>query len=119
MNRFFFVLLTILLMTVLMVSGCRNELGNPRPEDFLHNERADIFQLDGIVYSHVRGEQELNYTLGEQVGEIVRQTDKAWRFKDGSANKLPVGAKIYETDTEITIVIVDGKEIPYIKMLEG
>ncbi|OLS33670.1 hypothetical protein [Bacillus sp. MRMR6] len=61
----------------------------------------------------------MNYILGEPIGEIVRQTDKAWRFKDGTANKLPVGAKIYETDTEITNVIVDEKEIPYLKMLEG
>lgn len=102
--------------------GCSNELGNPRPADFLENDNADIFLLDGIVYSNVENVDwvaEIEYTLGRQIGEVKKTTDKAWKFKDGSANKLPIGAKIYETDTEITIVIVNDKEIPYFKIVEG
>lgn len=106
----------------MFIVGCSNEMGNPRPADFLKNENADIFLLDGIVYSnveHVDWVTGIEYTLGKQIGEVIKQTDKAWKFKDGSANKLPLGAKIYETDTELTIVIIEDKEIPYFKIVEG
>jgi hypothetical protein len=62
---------------------------------------------------------ELDYELGEVMGEITRQTEKAIRFKYGTANKLPIGTKIYRTNTPVYIAIVDGEEIPYLKMVEG
>lgn len=62
---------------------------------------------------------ELEYKLGEQIGEVTEQTDKASNFSNGTANKLPVGSKIYESDTPVTIVIVNDKHIPYLKMIEG
>ncbi|MCA1041545.1 hypothetical protein LCM00_18670 [Bacillus infantis] len=96
--------------------------GNPTPKDFLENESADIFLLDEIVYSNaedVEWVSDLEYQLGEQIGEITKQTDRARSFKNGTANKLPVGTKIYETDTPAYIAKVDRKEIPYLKMLEG
>ena len=78
--------------------------------------------LDRIVYSNAQDLEwvkELTYIIGEQVGEITRKTDKARNFKSGTSNKLPVGTKIYQTDTPAYIVIVDGKEIPYLGMYEG
>jgi hypothetical protein len=108
--------------------GCNSGLidnptnGNPTPKDFLSNESTDIFLLDGIVYSNAQDVEwvsDLEYQLGEQIGEITKQTDKARSFKSGTANKLPVGTKIYETDTPAYIANVDGKEITYLKMLEG
>ena len=117
-------------MSILLIFliGCNNGLiddsvkGNPTPKDFLEDGNADIFVFDGIVYSiaqDVKWVSELEYKLGKQIGEITNQTDKARNFKDGTANKLPVGTKIYETDTPAYIAIVNGKEIPYIKMIEG
>ncbi|WP_226669661.1 hypothetical protein [Metabacillus litoralis] len=96
--------------------------GNPTPKEFLKNESADIFLLNGIVYSNAQDVEwvsNLEYKLGEQIGEITKQTDKARRFKDGTANKLPVGTKLHETDGPVYIAIIDEKEIPYLKMLEG
>jgi hypothetical protein len=110
------------IIAFIFIVGCRDEMGNPRPADFLKNDNADIFLLDGIVYSnveHVDWVTEIKYKVGKQIGEISKQTNKSWKFKNGSANKLPLGAKIYQTDTEITIVIVEDKEIPYIKIVEG
>ncbi|MEK4404522.1 hypothetical protein MKZ26_08730 [Sporosarcina sp. FSL K6-6792] len=108
---------------LLVVSGCQEAYkGNPTPKDFLGSSDADIFVLDSIVYSKAQDLEwlkELSYELGEQVGEIIKKTDKAWNFKSGTSNKLPVGTKIYITDTPAYIVIVDGKEIPYIGMYEG
>jgi hypothetical protein len=62
---------------------------------------------------------ELEYNVGEQVGEITKQTDKASDFENGTANRLPVGTKIFATDTPVYIVIIDEEEIPYLKMVEG
>jgi hypothetical protein len=116
-------LLLFTTLLLLVLSGCQEAYkGNPTPKDFLGSSDADIFVLDSIVYSNAQDLEwlkELPYILGEQVGEITRQTDKAWNFKSGTSNKLPVGTKIYETDTPAYIVVVDGKEIPYLGMYEG
>ena len=85
-------------------------------------EDADIFLLNGIVHSNMENVdwvQELAYTLGEEIGEITKQTDSAQEFENGTSNKLPVGTKIYRTDTPLYIAIVDGKEIRYMEMIEG
>lgn len=122
----------LLFLSFLLVglSGCGNTkeikqseaIGNLAPEDFLEDGDADIFILGGIVYSnaeHVDWVKELDYTLGEEVGEITKQTDKAEDFENGTSTKLTIGTKIYKTDTLIYIAVVDDKEIPYIKMIEG
>ncbi|WP_186671766.1 hypothetical protein [Sporosarcina sp. BP05] len=118
-GRFVF-FITLLL---LVVSGCQEAYkGNLTPKDFLGSSDADIFVLDSIVYSNAQDLEwlkELPYIVGEQVGEITKQTSKAWKFKSGTSNKLPVGTKIYKTDTLAYIVVVDGKEIPYVGMYEG
>lgn len=132
--RRYFCLKILLFSTILVIlSGCGQtqntklntevkSVENPTPQDFLKKENADIFVLDGIVFSNatnVKWVEELEYTLGEEIGEIIKQSDKADEFTNGTANKLPVGTKIYETDTQIYIAIADGKEIPYLKMVEG
>lgn len=61
---------------------------------------------------------ELEYELGEEIGEITNQGDKASKFKAGTANKLPIGTKIFNTNTPAYIAVVDGEEIPYLKWLK-
>ncbi|SDO69612.1 hypothetical protein [Halobacillus aidingensis] len=120
--------LFLLCFLFLLLAGCNSSinesetLGNPTPKDFLKNENADIFLLGGIVYSNAQDVEwvgELDYRLGEQIGEVTKQTDKASSFSNGTANKLPVGVKIYDTNTPVSIAIVDDKHIPYLKMIEG
>ncbi|MEH7224420.1 hypothetical protein V7112_11495 [Bacillus sp. JJ1566] len=118
-----------LFMILVFTGACKHvpsrapaTIGNPTPADLLENENADIFLLGGIVYSNAQGVdwvQELEYTIGEQVGEIKKNSEKAFGFSDGTANILPVGTRIFESDTPAFIAIVDGKEIPYLKMIEG
>ncbi|MYL70558.1 hypothetical protein GLW00_06845 [Halobacillus litoralis] len=112
----------------LLLTGCNSSInesetiGNPTPEDFLKNEDADIVLLGGNVYSNAQDVdwvEELDYKLGEQIGEVTKQTDQASNFTNGTANKLPVGVKIYETNTQVNIAIVNDKHIPYLKMIEG
>ncbi|WJE17168.1 hypothetical protein QRD89_07400 [Halobacillus sp. ACCC02827] len=73
------------------------------------------------MYSNAEGiewVEELAYTAGGQIGEISRQTDKAVLFRNGTANRLPVGTKIYETDTPVCMAVVDGRNPLYLKMVE-
>lgn len=120
----------LLIFIMFLMSGC-NGLnrpgdvikGNPSAKDILaDNPDADIFVMDGYLFSnaeHVEWVKQQEYELGEQVGEITKQTSDLWRFKEGTASKLPVGTKIHETDAPFYIAVVDGEEIAYIKLVEG
>ena len=121
------ILLPLIILFLFLV-GCNNDYSsgpstsNPTPKDYLKHDNADIFLLDGYVFSNAEDVEwvtELKYELGEQVGKITNQTNKASKFKNGTANKLPIGTKIFETDTAAYIAIVDGEEIRYLKMVEG
>lgn len=124
------VMLLVFLIMLVFVVACSNSInpaqpqatGNPTPKDYLKNGNADIFLLDGIVYSNVEDVgwvQELDYTIGEEVIEITKQSGKSQDFENGTSNKLPVGTKVYRTDTPVYIAIVDDKEIRYLGMYEG
>ena len=116
-------LLVCMILLLVVLTGCNTGYkGNPTPKDYLGNADADIFFLEGIVYSNVEDVdwvQELDYAVGEEVAEITKQSNKAWNFKSGTANKLPVGTKIYRTASGFYIAIVEGKEIPYLGQYEG
>jgi len=121
---------TIFIVLLLLLTGCSSVpetnsklvTGNPTPEDFLQYEDADIFQLNGVVYSNaddVEWVLKTNYTVGDEIGEITKQSDEARSFSNGTANVLPVGTKIYDTDAPFLIVVINDKEIPYLPMIEG
>lgn len=122
------ILLPLIIFFVFLVScndgatGSPSINSNPTPKDYLGKDDADIFLLNGYVFSNAQDVgwvTELEYELGKQVGKITKQSDKASEFKNETANKLPIGTKIFETDTQAYIAIVDGKEVPYLKMVEG
>ncbi|MDC3417723.1 hypothetical protein [Aquibacillus salsiterrae] len=99
-----------------------SSITNPTPKDYLQNDNADIFLLDGYVYSNAQDVEwvtELEYEVGDQIGEITKQADKASQFNNETANRLPIGTKIFETNTPAYIAIVNGEEILYLKMVEG
>ncbi|WP_064094209.1 hypothetical protein [Rossellomorea aquimaris] len=125
--RFLKILLLLNILAVFLV-GCNSEIsinqstGNPSPNDYLKYENADIFLLGDYVYSNAQDldwVSELEYELGEELGEITSQADRASNFKNGTANKLPIGTKIFNTNTPAYIAVVDGKKILYLKMVEG
>lgn len=119
----------LLMISLLVISGCtklpideKPVNDNPTARDMLKYKDADIFELDGYVYSNaedVDWVEEKDYQIGDQIGEITRQSADPDEFGSGTANKLPVGTKIHQTDTKVYIAIVNGREIPYIKMVEG
>ena len=126
--------LLLFLFLLTLLAGCSDQgneaatnkmvsIENPKPVDYLSKENAaDIFYWEGIVYangSDLDWVQDTDYQIKEGAGEITNQTNEAEEFTDKSANILPIGTKIFVTDTSLLIAIVEGKEIPYIPMIEG
>ncbi len=77
---------------------------NPSAKDILDgNADADILQLDGLVYSNVSNRDwisEREYTKGEKIGEIKKQTTNTWWFWNLYASKLPAGTAVYTANGE-------------------
>ncbi|GAA0287457.1 hypothetical protein GGQ92_000834 [Gracilibacillus halotolerans] len=126
-------LLLILLLSIVLVA-CNsqttselsgNDIGNPTAEQILQNDKdADIFVLNDIVYTNAEGIEWVyddDLTLGEEVGEIKKQTTDGDAFENFTASQLTVGTKIYEPveNSSIYIVIVDDKKIRYLGLIEG
>jgi hypothetical protein len=105
--------------------GSRGSTGNPTVEEILQNNKdADIFMLNGVVYTNAEDIEWVNakkLTLGEEVVEISKQTTDSNKIENGTATKLPVGTKIYEPleKGDIYIAVVEGKEIRYLGLREG
>lgn len=106
-------------------TGENDYIGKPTAKDILtNNEDADIFMLNGIVYSNAEeiewvAKQEL--TLGKEIGKIKRQSKEGSEFENYTATKLPVGTIIYEPveKGDIYIVLIDNKQMRYLGLREG
>lgn len=121
--------LTLLLFLIFLAGCSKSQIqmsvvnDNPTAKDILSlNHDADIFISDGYVFSNAGNldwVRKQDYDLGEQIGEIQKRTGDYRRFKEWTASKLPVGTKIFETNAPFYIAVVNGQEIPYIKLVEG
>ncbi|WP_053074937.1 hypothetical protein [Ornithinibacillus californiensis] len=129
------VFLCLLLVLPLIVIACQKQSnddnsngdfiqGNPSPQEILSKDKdADIFSTLEVVYRNAEDDKsikELELTLGKEYFEITKQTNNPDEFGSGSATKLPVGTKIYNTShPQVLIAVVDGKEIRYFGLIEG
>ncbi|MBW8350025.1 hypothetical protein K0H71_11260 [Bacillus sp. IITD106] len=119
--------LFLFLFLSIVLAACNNSghIGNPTAKQILlENKDADIFVLDGIVYTNgedIEWVNEVKLTLGEEVGEIKKRTNNGGKFENYTASKLEVGTKIYKPveKGDIYLVIVDNKEIRYLGLREG
>ncbi|WP_067728724.1 hypothetical protein [Oceanobacillus damuensis] len=126
-------ILLILFLSMIMVA-CNNQttprksgndIGNATAAQILlENKDADIFPLNGIVYTNAEDIKWVNkeeLTLGEEVGGIKKQTTDSEEFENYTATKLPVGTAIYKPveREDIYIVKMDDKEIRYLGLIEG
>ncbi|MFS0861884.1 hypothetical protein [Fredinandcohnia sp. 179-A 10B2 NHS] len=89
------------------------------------NPEADILQLDnGKVYSNMSKlewfqDMKKNFSKGEEIGEVKKQTTSHFWFKDFYATKLPKGTKVYSTNSlGVVIVIYKEEELYYMELLE-
>ncbi|MEC2158863.1 hypothetical protein [Virgibacillus halodenitrificans] len=125
--------MTIALFTILTACDNYNEdkinekaEDNPTPKEILgDDENADIFFMDGIVYTNAENIEWVSkedLTIGEKIGVIKNQTDNSEGFVNLTASKLPIGTEIYEPQNKsgsIYIVKLNNEEIPYLGLVEG
>ncbi|MFJ7733652.1 hypothetical protein ACIQXF_17440 [Lysinibacillus sp. NPDC097231] len=68
---------------------------------------ADFFQWEGSFYqTNIEWIDELELHEDQQIGEIEFHATKAEEFKNGAANHLPIGAKVYSVQERNDILIV-------------
>lgn len=98
---------------------------NPNAEEILRLDRhADIFQWKEVIYqTNIGWVNELKLTKNKSVGEItaVYSNVSNKSFKNGMANNLPIGAKIYSAKEREDILIVEfnGRVSYYLALVEG
>lgn len=129
-----FPLILFLLLVLVACSGndenktAVDDTHNPTPEEILSEDKnADIFIEGDLVFINAQdidwvNEEEL--TVGEEVGEIEKQSTDSGEFENFTASKLPVGTKIYEPKEDVLggyiyIVKKDDEEIRYVGLAEG
>ncbi|MDJ0331609.1 hypothetical protein [Planococcus sp. S3-L1] len=131
--RILFLSLSVFILSTTI--GCSNSsitpetytTQNPDAKEILTlDPKADIFQLDGVIYqTGIEWVEELSLTKDEQVGEIKTRNDTDTNFEGGMSNKLPVGAKIYSAEESdevagpILLVESEGKLLKYYGLVEG
>ncbi len=98
---------------------------NPNAEEILRLDRhADIFQWKEVIYqTNIDWVNELKLTKNKSVGEIIAVSSNVSNnsFKNGMANNLPIGAKIYSAKEREDILIVEfnGRVSYYLALVEG
>ncbi|QOR64866.1 hypothetical protein IM538_13510 [Cytobacillus suaedae] len=124
-------LIFVSVVLFVFTTGCYADGGRVTAKDVLRqNSDADIIQYNnGNVYSNVTSlewfqDEKSKYTKEKFVGEIIKQTNSSFLFKDFYSTKLPVGTKVYSTDEDvrlsyILIVEHDGEDLYYMRLLEG
>ncbi|MFD2043825.1 hypothetical protein ACFSTA_07005 [Ornithinibacillus salinisoli] len=126
--------LFIVLLAVLSLTGSFPHfgLGNPTAKEILNgNPNADILKLDGLIYSNASDLEWIKskeYTKGDKIGEIKKQTTNTLWYRNFYASKLPKGTIIYDTndreytkgDAPMLIIIEHNNEILiYRSLVEG
>ncbi|REE78581.1 hypothetical protein A8990_12655 [Paenibacillus taihuensis] len=97
--------------------------GNPTAQEVLRmDSNANIFMYRDTIYNAgVSWVDELNLTKDVQVTEISHQSNVSKDFKNGTANKLEVGTKIFRVKERNDILIVETEkgDIRFYQLVEG
>ncbi|QPQ31150.1 hypothetical protein [Lysinibacillus sp. JNUCC 51] len=123
-----FCLLFVVLISLFLV-GCATvteetiESKKPNAAEALRlDKEADIFQWEGnILKTNIEWIDELELNEDKYIGEIKFKSSKAKDFKNGTANLLPIGAKIYSVKerNDTFIVKYDNVVKRYLILSEG
>lgn len=107
---------------VLMLVGCSSEQSNrgisvssthnPTAAEMLElSPTGSFFQHDNIVYqANVPWVDELDLTRGEFVAEVLREQEDGDLFKNGDANVLKQGTRIYAVRERGDVLIAETPE---------
>lgn len=89
-----------------------------------NNNNADIFYFNQIVYINAEDYnwvQSLELKVGEEIGEIKKNSKTPGSFSDWTATNLPIGTKLYKVENypgPIYLAVIDGQTIPYLAIME-
>ncbi|WP_219836837.1 hypothetical protein [Paenibacillus sp. R14(2021)] len=112
-------------MFLVILSACQaaHTRGNPTAEEALRMDPdANIFMYNDTIFNTgVPWVDELMLTKDKQVTEISKQKSNGKDFKNGTANKLAKGTKIYRVKERQDILIAETKDgdLRYYNLIEG
>ncbi|MEC1180748.1 hypothetical protein P9B03_20045 [Metasolibacillus meyeri] len=108
-----------LLFCLALISCSAGSPTNPTARSILKEDaQADILQYEGLIYSNA-AHLDIAFTKCEKLGEIKKTTTISSGFKDFYATQLTAGTEIFSTNTQLIIAEVNGKQIPYLALIEG
>lgn len=126
---------TLMVGVILLMTGCNftsvgsekiHTMNHPSAEEILaEDHEADIFQYNNVIYinaENIDWVQEDVYEKGAKISEITKQNDDSSQFIDGTANKLPVGTKVFQTKGNGLLLLMiekEEEEIIYLGIVEG
>ncbi|WP_261301819.1 hypothetical protein [Paenibacillus andongensis] len=128
------IVMFILLLTCFITAGCtKNEIlmtseqtktiGNPTAQEVLRMDpNANVFMCKDTIYkAGIPWVDELKLTKDIQVTEITQQSNNGKAFKNGTANKLVVGTKIFRVKerNDILIAETEREDIRLYQLVEG
>jgi hypothetical protein len=120
-----------LLIMVIFLSACQQKelevhsTSMPDAKEVLTlDPKADIFLWNNTVYkTNIDWVEELPLTKNKELGEITSISSKPdnYQYKNGMANKLPIGSKIYSVKerNDVLVVEVNGMVKKYLGASEG
>lgn len=115
----------ILLLMCFITTGCTssNTIGNPTAKEVLKMEpNANIFMYKDTIYKAGNPwVDKLELTKDIQETEITHQSNNGKVFKNGTANKLAVGTKVFRVKERNDIIIAEteGGDIRFFQLVEG
>lgn len=124
-------IIAVLFTSLFLLSSCGvADGGRVTARDVLkQNKDADIIQYEGSIYSNVTNLEwfeerkgQILFTKDYYVGEVQKQTNNSWMFKELSATKLPKGTKVYSREEDVgglLFVEYEGELLYYMELLEG
>lgn len=111
---------------LLIISACTSTktIGNPTAQDVLRMDpKANVIMYKDTIYSAgIPWVDELKLSKDIQVIiEITHQSSNGKAFKNGTANKLAVGTKIYRAKERNDILIAETEkgDIRFYQLVEG
>ncbi|OAB47187.1 hypothetical protein [Paenibacillus antarcticus] len=117
-------ILNILVFLIILSAYQSTEtIGNPTAEETLRlDQNANIFMYKDTIYNAgVPWVDELDLTKDIEITEITHKGYRGEDFKNGTANKLKVGTKIYlvKERKDILIAETDKGDIRFYQLVEG
>jgi hypothetical protein len=114
-----------ILYLLFIISACTstNTIGNPSAQDVLRMDpKATVFMYKDTIYNAgIPWVDELKLTKDIQVTEITHQSKNGKAFKNGTANNLVVGTKIYRVKERNDILLAETEkgDIRFYQLVEG